>query len=171
MIDPAVVSKCPDVGTFGNDTVVVSKSGACAAFSNYTAMFIRVRRRVLGGQRHHGYVVKASASYDVVRAVRINGKPRQKFLLGLGSIKELATPSKQTAHDLMWFWVHAVLRMRRHGLSDEQQRRLIEALARKGVRKPSIDECTCFAEGWRTSTLFSTAAQELGNIIAGGPAL
>src|SRR5215469_5427834 len=44
--------------------------------------FIRVRRRNFYPSRF------GAASYDVVHAVRINGKPRHTFVLGLGSLRD-----------------------------------------------------------------------------------
>jgi hypothetical protein len=150
----------------------VSKGPASATFGNDTAMFIRVRRRALKGghrdwrayRKSKGLIAEASASYDVVRAVRINGKPRQKFLLGLGSLK---VKERDEARDLIWFWVHAMCRMRRHGLSDEQQRRLIAALVRKGVQKPSTDECLRFAKEW-SGGVIGAAARQLSDLVIAG---
>src|SRR5262245_33360533 len=76
----AVVTKSPAVGTIGNDTAVVTKSLSGSIIGNDTAMFVRVRKRQL-------LKFGASASYEIVRGVRVNGKPTQKFLLGLGSLK------------------------------------------------------------------------------------
>lgn len=126
---------------------VVSKSVVSAEFGNDAgAMFVRVRRRALKSvyRQRDGTLIKAtSASYDVVRAVRINGKPRQKFLFGLGSLKQ---PSNQG--DFMSFWVHAVGRMKRHGLDDERCRCLIDGMLRKSARKPTAQECADFAEAF-----------------------
>jgi hypothetical protein len=137
---------------FGNDEVsrceamhaeldVVTKSARPRAFGN-DAHFVRVRRRKLNGcQHHHGRIITASSSFDVVRAVRINGKPRHKFLFGLGSLKE---PTAVWA--LLWFWSDALRRMNDHGLDQRQRLRLIDALVRKGVPKPPLAECERFTQ-------------------------
>ena len=41
-------------------------------------------------------------SFDLVPAVRVNGKPRQKFVLELGSLKD------ERERHLMRFWVNAL---------------------------------------------------------------
>ena len=86
-----VDTKCPDSGTIGNDTIG----------------FIRVRKRKIKGghaewRDYHaanGTLAETSASFDLVRAVRVNGKPRHEFVLGLGSQKNVLWASK-----LAWFW-------------------------------------------------------------------
>jgi hypothetical protein len=161
-----VVSKSPAGGTIGNDHVV-SKCDPCVSFGN-DAMFVRVRRRTLKGghqslrahRKHHGCLVTASASFDVVRAVRINGKPRQKFILGLGSLK---TPQVRTC-EIFWFWRRALFRMRRHGFDQQQRLRLIDALVRKGVPKPSYRQC----EEWVRNTRFINAV-DFADLQAGAP--
>src|SRR5262245_38439851 len=138
----SVVSKSRVDAPFGNDADVVSKTAPCAAFGNDTAMFVRVRHRTLNG--HHmrnGQWITKSTSFDVVRAVRINGKPRQKFLFGLGSLKE---PVSQ----LHWFWWHAMCRLNRN-ISDKRQRqRIIDAMVRKGAPPFSRDQVDYFVKGW-----------------------
>jgi hypothetical protein len=64
----------------------MARSGA---FGNDNVGFIRVRRRSLTPYWEHS--ATASASYDIVRAVRIDGKPRHVFVLGLGSLKDVET--------------------------------------------------------------------------------
>ena len=44
-----------------------------------------------------------SASYDLVRAVQIDGKPRHKYVLGLGSLKD--ERPERGKHSLTDFWV------------------------------------------------------------------
>jgi hypothetical protein len=131
----AVVTKSHDGLTIGNDTAVVTKSLSRSIFGNDTAMFVRVRKRKL---LKHG----ASASYEIVRGVRVNGKPTQKFLLGLGSLK---TPLRRT-HELSWFWHRALAKMRRHGLSESQRRRVVAAMIRKGAPKLSKAQCKRFCD-------------------------
>jgi hypothetical protein len=143
----SVVTKCSVSGTFGNDTTpenskgndqsVVTKSEPSAAFGNDTAMFVRVRKRKLT----YG---DTSASYDLVHAVRINGKARQQFLLGLGSLK---TPPRHQ-HMLMWFWHRALGRMRRHGLSETKRKSIVAAMIAKGATKPTRKRCKGHIDGW-----------------------
>ena len=113
---------------------VVSKSGVDAAFGN-DAMFVRVRRRKLKGAyrnwRGGGKPITASTSFDVVHAIRVDGKPRHKFLFGLGSLK---TP--HTSWGLARFWDHALHRMHRHDLDERRRLQLIAALLRKRVARP-----------------------------------
>jgi len=125
-----VDTKPHQVRTFGNDgsaaAEVVTKTGQCYPFDNYG--FIRVRKRRLkagdpNARTWRRYLSLTSQSFDLVKAVRIDGKPRHKFVLGLG------------------FWVRAVWRMIRHGLTPEQRRRLIAEMARKGARLPTTAEC------------------------------
>jgi hypothetical protein len=105
-------------------------------------MFIRVRRRALKGghpewrayRKRHGCLVTASASYDVVHAVRINGKPRHQFVFGLGSLKQ-----PPLRFDLLRFWICALARMCDHGLSLTQCQRLTAELIRKGAPEPTAN--------------------------------
>src|SRR6266508_2633597 len=95
---------------------VVTKSGARATFGNDGVGFIRVRRRTLTPYWEHS--ATASASYDIVRAVRIDGKPRHVFVLGLGSLRDVETSGRRA-----YFWQHAVERMVAHGLTARRQPR------------------------------------------------
>jgi hypothetical protein len=65
--------------TFGNDLGVDTKSTVSGTFGNYSIGFIRVHRRKLAGRNYGRHT--SSASYDLVRAVRVDGKPRHKFVL------------------------------------------------------------------------------------------
>jgi hypothetical protein len=129
-----VLTKCLIEATFGND-----------------AVFVRVRRRQLKGGHPHRRpyrerLITESASYDVVRAVRIDGKPRQKFIVGLGSLK---TPIPESGGwSLARFWHRALRKMRRRGLSEQQRRHVIAAMIRKGVPKLTKAQCKKFAAGW-----------------------
>jgi hypothetical protein len=76
-----------------------------------------------------------SFSYDLVRAVRINGKPRHKFVLGFGS------PVSRWYNSVEPFWLRAFARMARHGFSKAQQFEIAEQLKRKGIPLPSVKEC------------------------------
>jgi hypothetical protein len=148
----AVVTKRDTRAPFGNDTAaVVTKTHDVVTFGNDTAMFVRVRRRKLNKgadpNRFKYYrrdYLTDSASYDVVRAVRINGKPRHKFIVGLGSLKR---PIERSGWELLWFWDKALGRMRRRGLSEQQRRQIIAALIRKGVPKVTKAQCKEFCEG------------------------
>jgi hypothetical protein len=153
-----------DVGTkrepsaaFGNDDAVDTKSATRRAFGNDDAVgtnclraqtthygFVRVRKRKLKGGSH-GWLAKASVSFDLVRAVRVNGKPRHKFVLGLGSQKG----ERRGWHDnVMRFWTSAVRRMRRHGIPEEEQRRILAEMVRKGARPPTLADCEDYARDW-----------------------
>jgi hypothetical protein len=78
-------------------------------------------------------------SFDLVKAVRVDGKPRNKFVLGLGSQKDGVT-GRIAAHLLLI----AISRMKRHGLNETQRRLLLSEMIRKGARRPTITE----VEGW-----------------------
>jgi hypothetical protein len=123
---PNVGTKSPAGGKLGNDA---SRVG-----------FIRVRRRKLKGghpmwQGHHTSA-RASASFDLVRAMRVGGKPRHQFVLGLGSLKD-----NHREGVLALFWAHAIRRMARHGLTLAQRRCLIDELVRKGAPLPTVEQC------------------------------
>ena len=124
---------------FGNDADVVSKRRGHAAVGNDTALFVRVRRRKLKGGHYRWRTgdrtpITASASYDVVHAVRIDGKPRHQFLFGLGSLKE-----GNSDHEMVLFWDHAISKMKRNKLDEERRRRLMDEMIRKGVPAPLAD--------------------------------
>jgi hypothetical protein len=115
--------------------------------------FIRVRRRKLAdhGRFHdcHGRKGQVppthSASFDLVRAVRIDGKPRHEFVLGLGSQKNVDYYNNGT----MSFWVGALRKMQRHGLDVDERRRLADELSRKGARLPTMAHCEAMQEWCR----------------------
>jgi hypothetical protein len=96
----------------------------------------------------------ASASYDIVKAVRIDGKPRHKFVLGLGS-------QKNDRNGRPDFWCSAVERMTRHGLTEEQRRYFVEAMVRKGAEFPTREDYDLFVENWPRWT----AVREIENLI------
>jgi hypothetical protein len=81
-----------------------------------------------------------SLSYDLVRAERINGEPRHKFVLGFGSP---ASASKYVGEPrgVTLFWTRSFDRMGKHGLSKAQQFQIAEQLKRKGIPLPSVKEC------------------------------
>jgi hypothetical protein len=139
-----VVTKSNGVVTFGNDGVsVVTKPTAGVSFDNY-AMFIRVRRRKLKGgspqvrrnPQYYGPRPTESASFDVVRAVRVDGKPRQKFLCGLGSIKQGLND-----HDALRFWVSALCRMTRADFDAQCRRKIVLLAHAKGAPLPPLANC------------------------------
>jgi hypothetical protein len=80
-----------------------------------------------------------------VRAERVNGKPRHKFVLGLGSLKEPV----EHEHDVIRFWVHAFYRMKRHGLDEHQRHHIANQMARKGAPLPTAEQCKNRFEGWQ----------------------
>ena len=108
--------------------------------------FVRVRKRKLKGghpdwrlyRARHGMLASMAMSFDLVRAVRINGKPRHVFVLGLGSQKDHPNRGDR---DLVHFWVRAISSMRRHKLTPEQRCWLAVELVRKGARLPTIKAC------------------------------
>jgi hypothetical protein len=132
-----------------------------------TTGFIRVRRRKLKGKLRpwrRGEKERAltycrniyefnrlrrieppseSASYDLVRAVRVGGKPRHKFVLGFGSI---------TNRDRKFalFWIRSFYRMAEHGFTKEQCFQIAEKLKHKGVPLPTVAECENHQASWRT---------------------
>jgi hypothetical protein len=66
--------------------------------------------------------------------VRINGQPRHKFVLGLGSQKDYER--RGTVN----FWVRVMRRIARYGLTEQQRRRLATEMVRKGARLPTVAE-------------------------------
>jgi hypothetical protein len=104
---------------------VVTKNALHVVFGNYG--FIRVRRRTRGAPWPSNSCKGLSRSFDLVRAVRINGKPRHRFILGLGSQKE-----GDDAH-YFYFWIRAFRKLRRHGLDAH---RFADAMVRKGAQPP-----------------------------------
>ena len=53
-------------------------------------------------------------NYDLVRAVRINGQPRHKFVLGFGSPAS-ASNGMGERRGITFFWMHSFDRMEEHG--------------------------------------------------------
>jgi hypothetical protein len=146
--DDDVDTKSHDDETFGNDadlaTRVDTKCRSGSTFGNDSNVgFIRVRKRKLKGGKPHiralpsfyGVRPRASMSFDLVKAVRVNGKPRHKFVLGLGSQKDGVTGSRAAE-----FLLSALRSMKRHGLNKSQRGLLLTELIRKGARRPTIAE-------------------------------
>jgi hypothetical protein len=79
----------------------------------------------------------SATSFDLVRAVRVNGKPRHEFLLGLGSQKDYEDDAK-----VVPFWATAISQMAWHKIADHQRSRLIADMVRKGARLPTPEQCT-----------------------------
>jgi hypothetical protein len=98
-----------------------------------TIGFIRVRRRP-ATFRGEGL------NYDIVRAVRVNGKPTHKYVLGLGIYYK---------DHPMSFWRDAVERMTKHGLSKAQRQHFVAACVRKGARLPTRAECKKQEQSWK----------------------
>jgi hypothetical protein len=141
-----VDTKCFSCATFGNDGGVDTKSVTCDAFGNDG--FIRVRKRKLTYWRRYyasdaKFMPKASWSFDLVKAVRVDGKPRHRFALGFGSLKD-----KCDSSDVVRFWMRAVRRMVRHGITEERRRSLVAEMVRKGARWPTATHCREFIEVW-----------------------
>jgi hypothetical protein len=135
--------------TFGNDMDVDTKHPAVVTFGNDTVGFIRVRKRKLkgGSPSTREYraatgkpVATASMSFDLVRAVRVNGKPRHEFVLGLGSLRDYMRRESELVH----FWLSAIFRLIDHGLAEEQRQRLIAEMVRKGARLPTEAQCEAY---------------------------
>ena len=106
-VDP----KCDVDDAFGNDDGggdVDTKLPHGRKFGNDALGFIRVRKRTLKPHRWTG-AARSSASFDLVKAIRVDGKPRHKFILGLGSQKHPVT-GRLAAE----FLLRAIGRMRRH---------------------------------------------------------
>jgi hypothetical protein len=76
-----------------------------------------------------------SFSYDLVRAVRINGKPCHKFVLGFGS------PVSRWSKSTIGFWTRVLARTEKHGFTKDQQFQIADQLRRKGIPLPSVKEC------------------------------
>src|SRR5262245_10085365 len=93
--------------------------------------FVRKRKRTTKGR---GVVL----DYDIVRAVRINGQPRHKCVFSLGTFY---------GQQPIWFWMNAVERMTKAGLSKAQRQYFIAACVRKGARLPTQQECHEY-ENW-----------------------
>ena len=149
-------------GKFGNDNGAVDTNYQSAQTIGNDAKavgFIRVRKRRLKGG-HKGWAATESASYDVVRAVRVNGKPRHQFILGLGSQKHPVT-GRMAAY----FLLLAIGRMKRHGLTEAQRHTLLAELIRKGARRPTITEC----EDWRLDASWTPYVNELAVWLRAAP--
>lgn len=133
------------MGTAAKDVGVDTKVRSALTFDNYSG-FVRVRKRALkGGHFPEWRKHRASMSFDLVRAVRVDGKPRHKFVLGLGSQKDV----EEIDSAICWFWARAVRRMIGHGLSESQRFRLVAEMVRKGARLPTIEECQKHVDGWK----------------------
>ena len=78
----------------------------------------------------------------MVKAVRVDGKPRHKFVLGLGSQKNY------DKRHIMWFWYYAIRRMKRHGLTEAQRYRIAAEWVRKGARSPNRRTGSRGRRGW-----------------------
>jgi hypothetical protein len=90
--------------------------------------------------------------------VRVNGKPRHKFVLGLGSLKDYERDS-----NVGWFWVKALWRMIRHGLDENQRQRLFAEMVRKGAQLPTAAQCEECVRKWPP---IQTMVEEIVRLIA-----
>jgi hypothetical protein len=93
------------------------------------AGFIRVRERTLP-EPWPSNACRNSRSFNLVRSVRINGKPRQRFVAGLGYQRDAMSD-----WDIGHFWHRAFLRLRRHRYDTH---RLADEMVRKGARLPVL---------------------------------
>jgi hypothetical protein len=149
VVGERVDTKRLDAETFGNDSVDTKRRDG-ATFGNDGVGFIRVRKRKLKGghpesrgwRARGGVLATASTSFDLVRAVRVNGKPRHEFILGLGSQKNVQP------NGYGWFWVRVIWRMTKHGLSEHQRQRLFAEMVRKGAQLPTIAQCEDCVRKW-----------------------
>ncbi len=124
---------------------VNTKGGYFPLSGNDSIGFIRVRKRQLKGGHpsvrslpsFYGKRAQKSMSFDLVRAIRIDGKPRHEFVLGLGSQKNV----EKRDGDFVWFWFRVIRSMKRHGLTSAQRRYLAAEMVRKGARLPTIAQC------------------------------
>jgi hypothetical protein len=76
-----------------------------------------------------------AASYDIVRAVRINGTPRHEFVLGLGTL--YCDRDRDVS-----FWMEAVHRMTERGLTKAERKHFMHLCTLKGAPLPTREECT-----------------------------
>ena len=123
ILTAAVGTKCHRAGTDRSEAANIG--------------FIRVRKRKLKGahRARYGRPITSSASFDIVRAVRVDGRPTHLFVLGLGSQKSI------DPHGPCRFWIWAIHRMIRHGLTESQRYRLMAEMVRKGARLPGFADC------------------------------
>jgi hypothetical protein len=105
--------------------------------------FIRVRKR----KRKKG---ERAQDFDLVRAIRVNGKSRHRVLLSLRSLRDECQD-----RDLVLFWADAFVRMAEYGLSASQCHRLATEMVRKGARLPIAAQCHTIV-----SNMFELAAVE-----------
>jgi hypothetical protein len=148
-----VVIKSPAGRRFGNDGSVDTKTlDAAELVTTAPAIgFIRVRwRKLKAGQPH--WRACAATSFDLVRAVRVGGKPRHRFVLGLGSQKNNVTG--RVAAEMLLL---AIGRMKSHGLDEKQRQALLAELIRKGARRPTVAD----VEGWSASSSWTPYVDEL----------
>ena len=96
--------------------------------------FVRVRKRKLKGTQRaaSGRPITSSASFEIIRAVRVDGRSTHRFVLGLGSQKSIDPAGP------CWFWLRAIHRMIEHGLTTSERFRLLSEMLRKGARPPGF---------------------------------
>src|SRR5215216_1224186 len=117
---PAVGIKSRRADTHGSDAASIG--------------FVRVRKRKLKGSQRaaYGRSITSSASFEIVRAVRVDGRSTHRFVLGLGSQKSIDPAGP------CWFWLRAIRRMIEHGLTTSERFRLLAEMLRKGARPPGF---------------------------------
>jgi hypothetical protein len=108
------------------ETPVVIKSDTPAE-PTASIGFVRVRRRDL--KRKSPLGASYALSFDLVRSVKVNGKPRHELLTYLGSQKNVENPYK-----LAIFWSRVEKLLEQRGLNDDQQQRLRSEMIRKGAK-------------------------------------
>jgi hypothetical protein len=68
----------------------------------------------------------------------------------------------------MWFWTSAVRRMHRHGIPEEEQRRILAEMVRKGARPPTLADRQSYARrnwnGWPSMPELITGVSNLMNL-------
>ena len=114
-------------------------------FGNDGLGFIRVRRRKFTGQRYwracrerEGKPMPTElVSFDLVRSVRIDGKPRHECLLGLGHLWNVDGDGGYHG-SLVTFWYRVFYWTAAFGMDADTRRRLADELVFKGARLPTM---------------------------------
>jgi hypothetical protein len=73
----------------------------------------------------------------LIKAVRINGEPRQRHLAYLGSVQA-------DRRDLPRFWYNVIRKLDRCRLSPEERKRITTAIAKVGGKVPSKAKLKAF---------------------------
>ena len=92
------------------------------------------RRLRVSRKKHGQHRLRAS----LIKAVRINGEPRQRHLAYLGSVQA-------DRRDLPRFWYNVIRKLDRCRLSPEERKRITTAIAKKvGGKVPSKAKLKAF---------------------------